>query len=477
MRSATNKQGKLKESAALLWLHFGSSLASPKTMASLEPGKTSPAQRFLFRVLSLQIGFRWSPRFLCSLGFFLVSLSQQVSLVPVFCQHLRALVGGLGVGGTFPFWFPIKHYPLWRNHPHRLLCLFPSPKSVISLLSSGWSPPLSQSNHRHSEDSAEVPGTRWAALMCGQGPPTSSTWSHAGPDFSFFFPAAKAHKAHKAHKAPLGKCSNWNAPSIHPWRLGAWEVDFVAVSCTSFPPFQGFIPFSQHGQNPRYHFGVGEFTTHFRTYLSGWIESDVHWWVSPIWFLTHGQMGHHRAAPHLQTPRIGRKLPARQLHTASTAIGKCRLDTAPWCGGGAGGFFWTKVNRASTEKNGSHQAFLGGLERRRIGLDQVFRWVYPFSRAVWFGVVWIGLSWSAARGSRFSVFRLVSLAVGLPEPRAASFPHGLRRRDTASGGALKALRRQTRPRLSLGRAKTGGLPKWAFLFASLTQNNPRGGVP
>ena len=25
------------------------------------------------------------------------------------------------------------------------------------------------------------------------------------------------------------------------------------------------------GQNQWYHFGVGEFTTHFRTYLSGWI--------------------------------------------------------------------------------------------------------------------------------------------------------------------------------------------------------------
>ena len=24
------------------------------------------------------------------------------------------------------------------------------------------------------------------------------------------------------------------------------------------------------------HFGIGEFTTHFRTYFSGWIESDVH---------------------------------------------------------------------------------------------------------------------------------------------------------------------------------------------------------
>ena len=26
-----------------------------------------------------------------------------------------------------------------------------------------------------------------------------------------------------------------------------------------------------------YHFGVGEFTTRFRTYFSGWIESDFHW--------------------------------------------------------------------------------------------------------------------------------------------------------------------------------------------------------
>ena len=34
---------------------------------------------------------------------------------------------------------------------------------------------------------------------------------------------------------------------------------------------------NQAGQCPWYHFGVGEFTTHFRTYFSGWIESDVHW--------------------------------------------------------------------------------------------------------------------------------------------------------------------------------------------------------
>ena len=36
------------------------------------------------------------------------------------------------------------------------------------------------------------------------------------------------------------------------------------------------------GQIQWYHFGVGEFTTHFRTYFSGWIESDG--------LLTHGHM-------------------------------------------------------------------------------------------------------------------------------------------------------------------------------------------
>ena len=60
-------------------------------------------------------------------------------------------------------------------------------------------------------------------------------------------------------------------------------------------------------QNQWYHFGVGEFTTHFRTYFSG--DWDVHWgydlgfdplgvrvWSvlvgigGSIWILTHGQM-------------------------------------------------------------------------------------------------------------------------------------------------------------------------------------------
>ena len=33
---------------------------------------------------------------------------------------------------------------------------------------------------------------------------------------------------------------------------------------------------------------AGEFTTHFRTYFSGWIESDVHWGYG---ILTHGHVG------------------------------------------------------------------------------------------------------------------------------------------------------------------------------------------
>ena len=32
------------------------------------------------------------------------------------------------------------------------------------------------------------------------------------------------------------------------------------------------------------HFGVGEFTTHFRTYFWGWIESDVCWGLTDLGF-------------------------------------------------------------------------------------------------------------------------------------------------------------------------------------------------
>ena len=39
------------------------------------------------------------------------------------------------------------------------------------------------------------------------------------------------------------------------------------------------------GQNQWYHFGVGEFPTHFRTYFSG--DWDVHWGYG---ILTHGHI-------------------------------------------------------------------------------------------------------------------------------------------------------------------------------------------
>ena len=44
---------------------------------------------------------------------------------------------------------------------------------------------------------------------------------------------------------------------VHPPQIG------IGIGCD---PING-IPF----------WLVGEFTTHFRTYFSGWIESDVHW--------------------------------------------------------------------------------------------------------------------------------------------------------------------------------------------------------
>ena len=40
------------------------------------------------------------------------------------------------------------------------------------------------------------------------------------------------------------------------------------------------------GQNQWYHFGVGEFTTHFRNDFSGWIGMFTRGY--PIWLLTHG---------------------------------------------------------------------------------------------------------------------------------------------------------------------------------------------
>ena len=54
----------------------------------------------------------------------------------------------------------------------------------------------------------------------------------------------------------------WRAQSIQPGQL---------------KPKMGDSPKMDVGKHQWYHFGVGEFTTDFRTYFSGWIESDVHW--------------------------------------------------------------------------------------------------------------------------------------------------------------------------------------------------------
>ena len=46
------------------------------------------------------------------------------------------------------------------------------------------------------------------------------------------------------------------------------------------PPKKRLEPPPKSGCGPKpmgSHFGVGDFTTHFRTYFSGWFESDVDW--------------------------------------------------------------------------------------------------------------------------------------------------------------------------------------------------------
>ena len=50
------------------------------------------------------------------------------------------------------------------------------------------------------------------------------------------------------------------------------------------------------GQHQCYHFGVGEFTTHFRTYVSGWIGT----FTGAYGVLTHGHVG---PCPNFRKPR------------------------------------------------------------------------------------------------------------------------------------------------------------------------------
>ena len=81
-----------------------------------------------------------------------------------------------------------------------------------------------------------------------------------GPARDLFFPGARLQFSFPASLEPMDQ---------------GFRSDLVTSCC----------PVGQvAGQNQGYHFGVDEFTTHFRTYLSGWIESDVHWGLTDLDF-------------------------------------------------------------------------------------------------------------------------------------------------------------------------------------------------
>ena len=58
--------------------------------------------------------------------------------------------------------------------------------------------------------------------------------------------------------------------------FAGFNTNHVCLPFSTTDPSFCFKLHKALGQNQWYHFGVGEFTTHFRTYFSGWIESDVH---------------------------------------------------------------------------------------------------------------------------------------------------------------------------------------------------------
>ena len=72
------------------------------------------------------------------------------------------------------------------------------------------------------------------------------------------------------------------------------------------------------------HFGVGEFTSHFRTYVSG--DWDVHW-RGTIWILTHGHISSFCFWPVLQTPSFGLFL-FSSLGIRSSPL-ECECQTRP----------------------------------------------------------------------------------------------------------------------------------------------------
>ena len=74
----------------------------------------------------------------------------------------------------------------------------------------------------------------------------------------------------------------------------------------------------------------GRCTTHFRTYFSGWIESDVHWGYR-LWILTHGQVA--------ANFRLSKPWALERCRTRSASSRRAKWPTRRPCRGrtGAGG--------------------------------------------------------------------------------------------------------------------------------------------
>ena len=74
---------------------------------------------------------------------------------------------------------------------------------------------------------------------------------------------------------------------------------------------------------------LGEFTTQFRTYFTGWIESDVHWGYG-LWILRHGQMGvsGKLRASGLFTIPLGPQPRSRILSGLAFKGGSCQMPAA-----------------------------------------------------------------------------------------------------------------------------------------------------
>ena len=137
-----------------------------------------------------------------------------------------------------------------------------------------WRTPTPQPSNQHLLRTPQKSGPLWVGSIVGRPPKKTGT------------PRVLGCSAKLASGEPLGVHPSYKkisplAPATKSYRrviaqatnnLLGWRNTQVAV-----------------GQNQWYHFGVGEFITHFRTYFSGWIESDVHRGYDLG--LTHGQVG------------------------------------------------------------------------------------------------------------------------------------------------------------------------------------------